>query len=78
MKAYILYWYDNLMLFARSRSWSDFILLLILAFTLNRWALHSKLEGVDFPLESIHKIREALPEIWEADGESSENVRRSC
>lgn len=30
-------------------------------------------EGVDFALESIHNIREALPELWEAD-EKSESV----
>ncbi|KAH9325321.1 hypothetical protein KI387_005499, partial [Taxus chinensis] len=33
-------------------------------------------EGADFALESIHNIREALPEIWEGN-ESSENVVRS-
>uniref|UniRef100_A0A0D6QX20 Uncharacterized protein n=1 Tax=Araucaria cunninghamii TaxID=56994 RepID=A0A0D6QX20_ARACU len=33
-------------------------------------------EGSDFALESIHNIKEALPEIWE-EGESSENVVRS-
>eukprot|EP00253_Pinus_taeda_P028680 PITA_28680 len=34
-------------------------------------------EGADFALESIHNIREALPEIWEEDAESSKNVRQS-
>lgn len=35
-------------------------------------------EGADFALESIHNIREALPEIWEEeDAESTKNVVRS-
>jgi putative hydrolase of the HAD superfamily len=35
-------------------------------------------EGADFALESIHNIREALPEIWEEeDTESAKNVVRS-
>jgi len=35
-------------------------------------------EGADFALESIHNIREALPEIWEeGDAESAKNVVRS-
>ena len=35
-------------------------------------------EGADFALESIHNIREALPEIWEeGDAESSKNVQDS-
>eukprot|EP00253_Pinus_taeda_P009432 PITA_09432 len=34
-------------------------------------------EGADFALESIHNVREALPEIWEKDGENSKNVRLS-
>ena len=35
-------------------------------------------EGADLALESIHNIREALPEIWEKeDAESSKNVVRS-
>jgi len=34
-------------------------------------------EGADFALQSIHNVREALPGIWEKDGESSKNVRRS-
>ena len=35
-------------------------------------------EGGDFSLESIHNIREALPEIWEEeDAKSSQNVARS-
>ncbi len=29
---------------------------------------------MDFALESIHNIREALPELWEAE-EKSENIR---
>ncbi|KAH9324770.1 hypothetical protein KI387_004948, partial [Taxus chinensis] len=33
-------------------------------------------EGADFALESIHNIKEALPEIWEGN-ENSENVVRS-
>ncbi|KAK2642588.1 hypothetical protein Ddye_024351 [Dipteronia dyeriana] len=32
-----------------------------------------KAEGVDYALESIHNIREALPELWES-GEKSESV----
>lgn len=28
--------------------------------------------GVDYALESIHNVREALPELWEASGKSSE------
>ncbi|KAK2642251.1 hypothetical protein Ddye_024014 [Dipteronia dyeriana] len=32
-----------------------------------------KAEGVDYVLESIHNIREALPELWES-GEKSESV----
>ena len=37
-----------------------------------------RIEGADFALESIHNIREALPEIWEEeDAESSKNVVRS-
>ncbi|KAJ8750547.1 hypothetical protein K2173_015706 [Erythroxylum novogranatense] len=35
-----------------------------------------RVEGVDYALESIHNIKEALPELWEAD-ENSENVRYS-
>eukprot|EP00253_Pinus_taeda_P013178 PITA_13178 len=35
-------------------------------------------EGADFALESIHNIREALPEIWdEEDAESSKSLVRS-
>jgi len=35
-------------------------------------------EGADFALQSIHNIREALPEIWEeADAESTKNVAHS-
>jgi len=35
-------------------------------------------EGADFSLESIHNIREALPEIWEeGDAKRFENVARS-
>jgi putative hydrolase of the HAD superfamily len=35
-------------------------------------------EGADFALESIHNIREALPDIWEEeDAERSKNVARS-
>nr|ABK22648.1 unknown [Picea sitchensis]ABR16736.1 unknown [Picea sitchensis] len=35
-------------------------------------------EGADFALESIHNIREALPEIWEEENEErSKNVVRS-
>ncbi|XP_022752729.1 uncharacterized protein C24B11.05-like [Durio zibethinus] len=33
-------------------------------------------DGVDYALESIHNIREALPELWEAD-EKDENIRYS-
>lgn len=33
-------------------------------------------DGVDYALESIHNIREALPELWEAD-EKAENIRYS-
>eukprot|EP01018_Ginkgo_biloba_P033612 Gb_00746 [translate_table: standard] len=33
-------------------------------------------EGADFALESIHNIKEALPEIWEED-ENSENTVRT-
>ncbi|XP_057998283.1 uncharacterized protein C24B11.05 [Hevea brasiliensis] len=33
-------------------------------------------EGVDYALESIHNIKEALPELWEAN-EKSEDVRYS-
>ncbi|XP_062172366.1 uncharacterized protein LOC133877929 [Alnus glutinosa] len=33
-----------------------------------------RVQGVDFALESIHNIREALPELWEAE-EKSENIR---
>ncbi|KAF3970251.1 hypothetical protein CMV_006035 [Castanea mollissima] len=32
-----------------------------------------RIEGVDHALESIHNIREALPELWEAE-EKSENI----
>lgn len=35
-----------------------------------------RLEGVDHALESIHNIREALPELWEAEGKS-ENIAYS-
>ncbi|KAL4383631.1 hypothetical protein GQ457_15G027910 [Hibiscus cannabinus] len=31
-------------------------------------------EGVDYALESIHNIREALPELWEAADEKVENI----
>jgi putative hydrolase of the HAD superfamily len=34
-------------------------------------------EGADFSLESIHNIREALPEIWEEDEESAKYIVRS-
>lgn len=30
-------------------------------------------QGVDYALESIHNIREALPELWEAE-DKSENM----
>ncbi|XVF20025.1 hypothetical protein REPUB_Repub11eG0162500 [Reevesia pubescens] len=30
--------------------------------------------GADYALESIHKIREALPELWESDTKKSEGV----
>ncbi|XWS71674.1 hypothetical protein CRYUN_Cryun03dG0158800 [Craigia yunnanensis] len=33
-------------------------------------------DGVDYALESIHNIREALPELWETD-EKAENIRYS-
>ncbi|OMO62032.1 HAD-superfamily hydrolase, subfamily IA, variant 3 [Corchorus capsularis] len=33
-------------------------------------------DGVDYALESIHNIREALPELWEAD-ERAENIHYS-
>ncbi|XP_021278706.1 uncharacterized protein LOC110412494 isoform X1 [Herrania umbratica] len=33
--------------------------------------------GADYALESIHNIREALPELWEADNKKSEGVRYS-
>lgn len=33
-------------------------------------------QGVDYALESIHNIREALPELWEAE-EKSESVSYS-
>lgn len=33
-------------------------------------------EGVDYALESIHNIKEALPELWE-DNEKSESIRYS-
>ncbi|XVE79563.1 hypothetical protein DITRI_Ditri14bG0068600 [Diplodiscus trichospermus] len=33
-------------------------------------------EGADYALESIHNIREALPELWEAD-EKAENIQYS-
>ena len=32
-----------------------------------------KTKGADYALESLHNIREALPELWEAN-ESPENV----
>ncbi|KAK9998658.1 hypothetical protein SO802_018261 [Lithocarpus litseifolius] len=35
-----------------------------------------RIEGVDHALESIHNIREALPELWEAE-EKSENIAYS-
>ena len=35
-----------------------------------------RIEGVDHALESIHNIREALPELWEAEGKS-ENIAYS-
>ncbi|KAF5186676.1 Haloacid dehalogenase-like hydrolase (HAD) superfamily protein [Thalictrum thalictroides] len=35
-----------------------------------------RVQGADFALESIHNIREALPELWEA-GEKSEKVTYS-
>ncbi|KAF8364580.1 hypothetical protein HHK36_033449 [Tetracentron sinense] len=31
-------------------------------------------KGVDYALENIHNIKEALPELWEAD-EKSEKIR---
>ncbi|KAK8615363.1 hypothetical protein V6N13_069136 [Hibiscus sabdariffa] len=31
-------------------------------------------EGVDYALESIHNIREALPELWEAADEKVDNI----
>ncbi|KAK0606116.1 hypothetical protein LWI29_034256 [Acer saccharum] len=36
-----------------------------------------KAEGVDYALESIHNIREALPELWESLDEKSESVSYS-
>ncbi|XP_017982208.1 PREDICTED: uncharacterized protein LOC108663187 [Theobroma cacao] len=33
--------------------------------------------GADYALESIHNIREALPELWEADNKKLEGVRYS-
>ncbi|TXG74113.1 hypothetical protein EZV62_002692 [Acer yangbiense] len=36
-----------------------------------------KAEGVDYALESIHNIREALPELWESSDEKSESVTYS-
>lgn len=33
-------------------------------------------DGMDYALESIHNIREALPELWEADGKA-ENIQYS-
>lgn len=34
-------------------------------------------DGVDYALESIHNIREALPELWEAADEKTKNIRYS-
>ncbi|KAM1148767.1 hypothetical protein PS2_029143 [Malus domestica] len=34
-------------------------------------------KGVDHALESIHNMKEALPELWETSTEESENVRNS-
>ncbi|KAH9661500.1 Catalytic/ hydrolase [Citrus sinensis] len=34
-------------------------------------------EGVDYALESIHNIKEALPELWEVAGENSESISYS-
>lgn len=34
-------------------------------------------KGADFALESIHNMREALPELWEADTDKSEGIRYS-
>jgi putative hydrolase of the HAD superfamily len=31
--------------------------------------------GVDYALESIHNIREALPELWEAIDEESGSIQ---
>jgi putative hydrolase of the HAD superfamily/pyrimidine and pyridine-specific 5'-nucleotidase len=33
-------------------------------------------EGADMALESIHNIKEALPELWDAAGEHVEAVLR--
>jgi putative hydrolase of the HAD superfamily len=33
-----------------------------------------RIQGTDYALESIHNIREALPELWEGE-EKSENIR---
>lgn len=31
-----------------------------------------RIEGVDYALESIHNIKEALPELWEANEKSAD------
>lgn len=33
-----------------------------------------RVEGVDYALESIHNIREALPELWDAEDDKKEKV----
>ncbi|KAE8705662.1 Ubiquitin fusion degradation UFD1 family protein isoform 1 [Hibiscus syriacus] len=35
-----------------------------------------RIDGVDYALESIHNIREALPELWEAANEKDESFRQ--
>lgn len=49
---------------------------LIFSFPLKVGTSH-RAEGVDYALESIHNIKEALPELWEVAVENSESISYS-
>lgn len=47
-----------------------YVLLSIVPLPLLQVGTSQRVKGADYALESIHNIREAIPELWEADMKS--------